>query len=144
MKSTLILAALTLCALFSCKKNSTDEVLTKTEYLTKGTWKLTKIEQKYLDEPYVTRDINSPTSGYQCYLDDITTFRPDNSKIYDRATVKCNNNEVRIVGGTWSFNTDESVLNIDNGIYRLEALDANTLVYYRRSTDYTIRETYSH
>jgi Lipocalin-like domain len=142
MKLKIILSTLLLCLLFSCKKKSED-VPTKTDYLTKGSWKRIKYEIKNATTYDV---INLDIPPYACRKDDFITFKKDNTFVIDNGTIQCANGEPRYENGTWAFGNNETTLMMTyatfNTIQDIEIINDNSLVLsYSNAFK---RNTYSH
>ncbi|MES2732338.1 MAG: hypothetical protein V4714_11330 [Bacteroidota bacterium] len=162
----LILLLLVLVTAFgSCKKNDPAPP-TKTELLTAKTWKITAStvnpvvtyytvptpgDTTYYD---VTDFFNFNTKlGYACSNDNIIKFsKSPNSFIREEGATLCTPGKSVLETGTWTFNTDETVLALtvpsyspDN--YTITKLDATSLVLTQTITQsgkvYTFVDTYT-
>ncbi len=100
--SLLILVA---CFQFSCSKDNNDNppaTKTKTELLTKATWKFEKAEAGGLDI--------SSNPALACYIDNTITFTSTNATINEGANI-CTP-PAQSTPFPWSFKNNETVLNV--------------------------------
>jgi hypothetical protein len=113
----LLLSLFSLTFLFSaCKKD--DGVITKTDLLTSGAWKVTA---ETIDPGFPTFDNEGNITGStndlfammeDCSKDDIISFKSDKTLIMDEGASKCYNDSPQKNTGSWSFNSDETTLTI--------------------------------
>jgi hypothetical protein len=149
--SLLLLSFLSLTLAFSaCKK---DENQTKTDLLSKSAWKMTAYT---VNPAFPILDINGQITGYSndvfaqmdnCSKDDTYKFNSDNTMKLDEGASKCNSADPQFTAGTWSFNTDETVLTIttdgDPTLNTIEVLTADALKLKFTETDGTTTFTYT-
>jgi hypothetical protein len=106
--SLLLIAALTIIAL-SCSK---DDAATKKEMLTGKNWILTaETINPGLDfgGGIIITDIYSQYD--QCYKDNIANFTTSGNYTFEEGPTKCDSNDPQVFdAGTWTFNSDETIL----------------------------------
>ncbi|MBA3648064.1 MAG: DUF5004 domain-containing protein [Chitinophagales bacterium] len=107
-----------------CKKDK----VSNTERLTNKSWKVVALTVS----PGI--DVNGTviTDFYSqladCNKDDIYTFSTNKTYTIDEDGLKCNQIDPQTTTGVWSFNSDETVLTLDNTTsYSIIQLDDNTL-----------------
>jgi hypothetical protein len=148
MKSTLILSTLLLCLLFSCKKKNEDVVVpTKTEYLTKSGWKLSKVYRVFDNGQTPTQILYDfiTTSNVDCIKDDVRYFTKQNIYYNDAGLNLCSANQVRIEGSTWSFANNERTINLGStATYDLVNLNENILEYSVKESSSRVTFIYNH
>lgn len=142
----------------SCKKDKEDDPVTKTDLLTSGSWKFTAFT---VDPPYPIFDDQGNIIGTSddvlgnmddCSVDDVHSFKADNTFIFDEGASKCDSDDPQSISGTWSFKTNETVLSITQDGYTqdnviLELTERVLKVKYVEddsSTNYTYTLTFSH
>jgi hypothetical protein len=145
----LILNLLTLTVLLSaCKKD--DQVPTKTELLTKGVWKMTAYT---VDPEFAIFDNNGNMTGTtndmfatmeDCEKDDTNKFNTDKTMVADEGATKCDSSNPQMTSMVWSFNADETALNIsdDGDAIILSILELTDKVLKVKSTETYFSETY--
>jgi len=108
---TLILKITTVLILFSvivlsCKKNSSGK--TKTQLLTQSNWIFSNAIVNGLD-----------VSGFlqSCQTDNILTFAANGTGIVDEGATKCNPTDPQTNPFTWSFMSNQTVLNISTILF---------------------------
>lgn len=103
-KLFLATAAIAAIAFSGCKKDSESN----TDKLTDKNWKMTALT--------VDPAIGGITDVYaqipSCSQDDLTKFLDNNSVNFDEGATKCNSSDPQTTNGTWSWNSDETVLSI--------------------------------
>ena len=124
--------------------------LTKTQLLTSKNWKMTA----YTSNPAIDWNNNGTmvTDVYtqipDCHKDDINKFNTNGVGIFDEGATKCDAADPQTTSGTWIFNTNETIITIDDFYsYTIETLNATTLkmssVYNDGTTNYTLTVTYT-
>lgn len=106
-----ILSAITLLtivpALFiSCGKDV--KVKTKTELITSSSWKFDHATSGGAD---ISPFINA------CYKDNEVTFSANGNGSFDEGATKCNSGDPQTFNFTWSFMTNETILNVSAAIF---------------------------
>jgi hypothetical protein len=151
-KKGLILVLLT-TIIFSCEK---EKDLTKTEIITQKPWKLTaKTINPAIDYPGIGIISDFFALYNDCSKDDIWVFKSTGSYTMEEGATKCNTTDPTVWDmGTWTFNSDETVLTTASNIYGLSEYDivelttaALKLRYQLIDTldnIYTVNESYGH
>ncbi len=124
-----IIASFTLFA--SCKKDKKDTTASttsvKTDYLTKGPWKVTAERTKLNGGAWIDEFVN----WQPCELDNTTTFYKNFTTIDDEGASKCGTTDPQSTTGNWAFNTGETSLILIDGVdqysYTIQILD-NTIL----------------
>lgn len=151
-KKVLFLILLTTLT-FSCKK---EKDLTKTEIITQKPWKITAHT--------ISPPIDYPGFGvisdfyalyYDCMKDDIWVFKPAGTYTMEEGATKCSPTDPTVWDmGTWSFNSDETVLTTSSSItglseYDLIKLTTSVMELQYQLIDsvgniYTVNQHYAH
>jgi hypothetical protein len=124
----LIFSLLSLTFMISaCKKDKV--VSSKTSLLTAGSWKMTAFT---IDPAYPIYDSNFNITGYTtdmfatmdaCDKDDTHLFKVDYSVVTDEGATKCDPANPQTTTGTWSLNSDETVITItEDGVSQTATL----------------------
>lgn len=127
MKITLIACCVALC-LLACKKDS--EPKSRTELLTTASWHVSA----YNVDPAIdfdgdgTEETNVYAAMDQCIKDDHTTFMADGTAELDEGATKCNPGDLQTIPLTWSFNQDETQLEVQGIQYLIEQLTETQMV----------------
>ena len=108
LSTTLILSLV----LASCKKDETVIALTKTQILCGKNWKVTTLTVDPA-RPYVLFGPNV-TDWYAqrdaCVNDNLYYYNSDGTMKLDEGATKCNTSDAQTMSGTWTFNTDQTVI----------------------------------
>jgi hypothetical protein len=155
----LIFSLFSLALLFSsCSKSDEDEQSPKTELLTKSAWKM----NAYTVEPgFPTFDSEGNITGStndifafldDCEKDDTHKFNTDKSLTTDEGMTKCESSDPQKTNGTWSYNSDETILTIteDGETQTATVLELTSNVLKLKSTEtyegmtYTYTVTFLH
>ncbi|HMQ63863.1 MAG TPA: DUF5004 domain-containing protein [Flavilitoribacter sp.] len=105
-----LVTALTLLTT-SCKKDD-DIAPDKTKILTSGSWQLTAMTVDPAIDWFGTPVTNVYSQLPACVKDDLAIFKANGTVNYDEGASKCNPNDPQTTTGTWTFNTDQTVLSI--------------------------------
>ena len=110
-------AILTIAVCFafaSCSKDSSENNgPTKTELLTKSSW---KYEDAGADaDKNGTIDLSITSSIPTCVIDNFLTLSANGSGVVDEGAAKCDVNDPQTTAVTWSFANNESSLNLGGG-----------------------------
>jgi outer membrane lipoprotein-sorting protein len=143
-----VLLSLVLLSLFvgGCKKEETTVPKSKTDLLCAHYWKAISINVN----PPIDLD-GTPVSDLlsimdDCQKDDLVKYNNDKTVIYDEGATKCYPNSPQTTSGTWSFNSDETILTEDDEDLTLVELNETTLklkiVQDIAGVDYTYSITY--
>ena len=151
-KKNLILILLITIAI-SCEK---EKDLSKTEILTQKPWKLTSwTVSPPLDYPDIGLISDFFALYSDCAKDDIWVLKSTGSYTWEEGETKCNVSDPAVYDmGTWTFNSDETVLTTSSNLSGLNSYDivelttsAMKLRYQRIDTldnIYTFNEGYGH
>lgn len=101
----LLVTALTLTGLASCKKDATTLAPSKTDLLLAKTWKVTDIK-------VASQSVFNPPFVAACDKDDLTKFNANKSVTFDEGSLKCDPTAAQTQTGSWDFTTNETKLKI--------------------------------
>ena len=123
MKKTILFpAVIALLFCFACNKK--DKVMTKTEILTSGTWKLTALVEDNDGNGSFETDIYA--SFPACQKDDFITFK-NNAKVdTDEGPTKCSPSDPQTETSNWQFTSNETSIIIDSETFSIEELNNST------------------
>jgi hypothetical protein len=127
MKTFVAICCVAIC-LPACKKDS--ESKSKTELLTTGNWHVSA----YTVDPAIDFDGDGTdeTNVYavmdECIKDDHTTFFANGTAELDEGATKCSSNDPQTMTLTWTFNQDETQLEVQGIQYLVESLTASQMV----------------
>ena len=137
----------------SCKKDKDDSsaVKTKTELLTRGSWKRTALisNPAYDWNGNGVFDTNNLNTMFPCEKDNFETYQTNGMVVTNEGATKCNSSDPQTWSVTWSFGDNETKLIWDgNDVYTLLELTETTLKFQSTFTEngvsYTQVETYGH
>jgi len=94
--------------LFSSCDKTDDAPPTKTDHITKSSWKFDKAMSGGAD---VSGFLNA------CYKDNVMTFQANGNGSLDEGATKCNAGDPQTSNFTWNFSNDGSTLNVTGGIF---------------------------
>jgi hypothetical protein len=114
-----------LIALNGCKKDD-DKPVSKSDFLTSGTWALTAAITD--DDGDGTFETNEFATFDPCFTDNIWTFNSNGSAVVDEGPTKCDPSDPQVQTGTWQLTNNETNLTIAGDMYSIEQLDANQLI----------------
>lgn len=138
----ILLAVIVLSALASCKKY-TDRYSTMS-LLTDRAWVVTRFEERDAYDPWT----NTYLYWDECEKDDLWIFRSDYSLEMNESYLSCGYNPPHSVLDeiSWYFADNETKIIIDGVSYRIERLDAGTLILSTTSPNlaYETRVTFKH
>jgi len=92
----------------SCQKNSTDKEPTKTELITKTSWKFSKAEANGMDANSYIDD---------CFKDNTAIFASDGSGTLDEGATKCDSSDPQSSPFSWEFLNNETTLSVSGGLF---------------------------
>jgi hypothetical protein len=141
--SLLFVSALTLL-MGSCKKETTNPTpaQTNTDHLTTSAWKhessgVDTDKDGSINVPLATLGVTLPA----CRLDNLLTFKKDNTAMADEGATKCNDSDPQSTNFNWSFADNEKSLNISgnvfpelNGKFNIKTLTNTTLTLSKDTT----------
>lgn len=149
----LVFGLLSLALLFpSCNKDDNDEQSVKTELLTQRAWIMTA---STVDPGFPTFDNEGNLIGTDndifammddCEIDDTHKFNIDKTLVTDEGMTKCDSGDPQKLYGTWSFNTDETMLTIteEGETLTITLLELTQNVMKLKSTETFEGETYTY
>ncbi|HEY0678795.1 MAG TPA: lipocalin family protein [Chitinophagaceae bacterium] len=137
MKQVFLAACVCLLAIpyLGCKKSGSSK--SKTELLAQAVW---KYENAALDtDRNGTADAPLPAGFIQpCEMDNLITFKNDNTGLVDEGPTKCNGGSPQSVPFTWSFKDNEQVITFTgitfgglNGDVKVKTLNENQLELHK-------------
>lgn len=125
----LLITLTTFSLLFgSCKKEETPVNKSKTDLLCAHYWKLASatvnppldIDGVPVTDIFATFD--------DCQKDDLTKYNTDKTVIYDEGATKCDPSASQTTSGTWSFNSDETILTENGDSGNIAELNESSLI----------------
>lgn len=138
--SSLLLLLLISIGFFACQKESSVAVETKAALLTSGAW---LHESSGVDvDKNGTIELSLEAAGVPlCRLDNVLTFRKDNSAVADEGTTKCNTADPQTSQFNWQFADNETALLFSgnvftqlNGKFSIRTLSKTTLSLSKDTT----------
>jgi hypothetical protein len=119
------LAVITASLLFvSCKKD--DPTKTSMDLLTQRSWKIVADEERVGTSGNWTDYFSSYSA---CEKDDETVFRTNSTYEINEGITKCDPSDPQVYqSGTWTFNSTNTVINLDGVPANVDQLDENTLI----------------
>ena len=155
MRKTLFLVlAASIVAFTACEKDKDSEPKSKTSLLTSESWKMTaSVVDPAVDwDGFGTMVTNIYSQMPACSKDDIVTFKSNGTYINEEGPSKCDPSDPDVIDtGTWTFNSDETKIIIDDGegftmdANILELTSSSMKITYDLVTDvtYSFTETYT-
>jgi hypothetical protein len=100
----------------SCEKSNNDDQKTNTELLTASIWLYN--DAKIDADNNGTGDFDVP-AGYieDCQKDNTLSFSANGTGVVDEGATKCNTADPQSVPFTWTFTTNETVLNFSAAVF---------------------------
>lgn len=142
----LILAFLAIASvtLSGCKKDKDES---NTDKLTGKNWKMTALTV----DPPLNFGGSLVSNVYPqlpaCIQDDLTIFNSSGSVTFDEGASKCNSSDPQSTQGTWTWNTDETILSVtddgDTTSYTIVSLSNDSMVATWTDDSSGIVETYT-
>jgi hypothetical protein len=138
--STLLLLPMVIIAFSHCKKEDQQPEKTKRELLTAGAW---VHESSGVDvDKNGTIELSLEAAGVpQCRLDNVLTFRSDNTAVADEGVAKCNTADPQTTQFNWQFADNETALSFSgnvftqlNGRFTIRTLNATSLSLSKDTT----------
>lgn len=138
--STLLLLSLAIGVFSNCKKEERPPEKTKKELLTAGAW---VHESSGVDvDKNGTIELSLEAAGVQpCRLDNVLTFRSDNTAVADEGASKCNTTDPPTTQFSWQFADNETALSVSdnvfsqlNGRFAIRTLNSTSLSLSRDTT----------
>ena len=118
MKKTSLFIALALFLFASCNKK--DKVMSKTDILTSGTWKITALVEDNDGNGSYETDVYALLQP--CTKDDYYTFRSGGQLEMNEGPSKCDPADPQTDNVNWQFTNNETKINIDGSAGRLTLL----------------------
>lgn len=138
--STLLLLAVIVVGFNACQKDDPPPEKTKTEILASSAW---MHESSGVDvERNGTIEITLEAAGVpQCRLDNVLTFRTNNTAVADEGATKCNAADPQTTQFNWQFADNETALLFSgnvftqlNGKFAIRTLNSTTLSLSKDTT----------
>lgn len=134
-----ILALSSCLIFFACKKDSSSTTTTKTELISKTSW---KYDDAGADaDKNGTIDFSLTSQIPTCLTDNTLTLSANGSGLVDEGTTKCDPSSPQTTPVTWSFANNETYLNIGGsgiigigGQFKIVTLDQTTLSLSKDTT----------
>jgi hypothetical protein len=143
-KMILALLAIASVSLSGCKK---DDDESNTDKLTDKNWKMTALT---VDPPLNvggTMISNVYPQIPACQQDDLTIFNDNGTVTFDEGATKCNSSDPQSTQGTWTWNTNETILSITDAgnteSYTVTSLSSDVMVATFTDNSTGIVETYT-
>ena len=150
----LLLMITVIATTLSCKKDKEENantVKSKTELITKGSWKRTALVSNpaYDWNANGVFDTNILNTMFSCEKDNFETYQANGMVVTNEGATKCDSSDPQTWSVTWSFGDNETKLIWDgNDVYTLLELTETTLKFQSTFTEngvtYTQVETYGH
>lgn len=129
----------------SCKED--DEDPDTTELLTDGNWKLTAMTSDPAIDWFGTPVTNVYAQLPACIKDDFTIFKDNGTVNFDEGASKCDPSDPQTTSGTWTLNTDETILSVttdgETESWNIEELKEKTFSAKYEITDLGVNYTLS-
>jgi len=155
MKSKFYLSLLTAFILGAvmlggCKKKDDPEP-TRSELFTNKNWRVTA----WTSDPAISINGVLVTNVFNqmdpCSKDDLFRFNSNGVYTFDEGASKCNTNDPQTTTGTWSFNSDQTIVSVTEAggttSYNIESVSESTLkantVFNDGNNNYTWSFTYT-
>lgn len=126
-KITLIIAALALITISSCKKDE-ETAKTNTDHLTASPWKMTKMTiNPGIDfgNGILVTDLYAFQEA--CSKDDTEKFNVGGTGVTDEGATKCDPTDPQTSSFKWAFASNESKLIFDGDTFNIATLNASSL-----------------
>lgn len=130
-KSIILISALALTTLFSCKKD--DETKTNKDYLTSHTWTPSSYAMS-------VEGTNIDTPAEDCEKDDKLSFSADMKYIFNPGDVICEDDEV-IETGTYTLSSDQKTITFDGEVWTITSISDSQLVLSMSMEGMTMKMT---
>lgn len=114
--SSLLLLTVLCAGFFACKKESSPAAETKADLLTSGAW---QHESSGVDvDKNGTIELTLEAAGVPaCRLDNVLTFRKDNTAIADEGATRCNTADPQTTQFDWQFADNETALVFSGNVF---------------------------
>ena len=154
----LLLEVASSVSLSSCGNDDDEVVKSKTELLTSSGWKTTAltINPGFDFDGDGVKETDLMAGQDACNTDDITVYKTDKTYTEEEGATKCDPTDQQVYGtGTWTFNSDETVLSTTASgsgntptNYTITELSESTMKFTTTFTDsattYTVNGTLTH
>lgn len=145
--SQIALMLLVLVSIAACKKDKEEN---RTDLLTDENWRTTAltVDPAINIGGVVVSDLYAQLDD--CEKDDLTIFKTDGKVNYDEGATKCDPSDPQTSTGTWTFNTDQTIITIDGESWTIEEITSNklrvkyTADLFGTGVNSTIRATFVH
>ena len=148
MKKFILILCCVALFLPACKKDEKSK--SKTELISNGSWHVTA----YTVDPAVDYDGDGTDENNifavmeECVIDDHTTFLANGNCELDEGATKCDPGDPQTFQLAWSFDDNESHIEVDGINYEIETLTENQMLLKEIETiqavTYTHRVTFVH
>lgn len=109
----------------ACKKDDEAAPVTKTNFLTTGTWVLSAVtSDEDGDGTYETNDF---VDFLDCYKDNFYTFHPNGSWEMNEGPSKCDPGDPQTESSTWQLTDNDSNIQLAYDTYSVQQLTNSTL-----------------
>jgi hypothetical protein len=120
-----LFAILILSTNLQCKKNDDEKVVSKTELLTTGSWKLTAVMAD--EDANGTYETDEFASFSDCFKDNYLTFPPNGNLESNEGPTKCSPSDPQTETATWTLTQNETHLKVNGDELKLEELTISRL-----------------
>ncbi len=133
LSSLTFLLAIIIFTNVRCKKDDDEKMLSKTELLTSGTWKLTAVvSDNDANGSYETDEF----AGFSdCYKDNYYTFQSNGILELNEGPTKCSPADSQTETATWQLTQNETYLKINTDEWKLEELTTSILKWKENYSD---------
>ena len=125
MKKIFLFPAVIFILFTACSKKDKVIVMSKTELLTTGTWKLTAVVAD--NDGNGTYETDNFATFSACFTDNFWSFSVPSIVTLDEGPTKCAPADPQTETGTWQFTQNETHLKINGDEWKLEELTTSTL-----------------
>lgn len=115
-KLTLFALALTGITMASCSKNDSSGP-SKTELITSGTWKFKSAGIDVNADGFADTNLPPGYELYSCQTDNTLLLKTDGTGTLDEGATKCDPADAQSTAITWSFKSNETVINFPQAVY---------------------------
>jgi len=122
MKKTSILIILSIFLFAACNKK--DKVMSKTDILTSGTWKITALVED--NDGNGSYETDAYALFQPCTKDDYYTFKSGGQLEMNEGPSKCDPADPQTDNVSWQFTSNETKINVDGTEYDIDALNNST------------------
>jgi hypothetical protein len=125
LSSLTFLLAIIIFTNVQCKKNDEEKMLSKTQLLTSGSWKLTAVLAD--EDANGSYETDRFTTFSSCFKDNNWTFQDNGVLELNEGPTKCSPRDPQTETATWQLTQNETYLKINTDEWKLEDLTTSIL-----------------